>query len=127
MPISESDPRVFFAAERTLLAWLRTGLTIIALGFVVSRFGLFVQLFATQSRGSSPAAHSSLSAALGIAFVIAGTLAIVVAAVQHRRFVATLPQADLPRDYSRTFALVLSLLVGLLGMGLAAYLLVTQP
>ncbi len=127
MPKSDSDPRVFFAAERTLLAWLRTGLTIIALGFVVSRFGLFVQLLATQSQGSSPAVHSSLSAALGVAFVIAGTLAIVVASVQHRRFVATLPQADLPRDYSRAFALVLSLLVGVLGMVLAGYLLVTQP
>ncbi len=36
MPISDSDPRVFFAAERSLLAWLRTGLTIIALGFVIA-------------------------------------------------------------------------------------------
>ncbi|CDI01900.1 conserved hypothetical protein [Candidatus Competibacter denitrificans Run_A_D11] len=32
MLISDSDPRAFFAAERTLLAWLRTGLTIIAIG-----------------------------------------------------------------------------------------------
>ena len=127
MPISESDPRVFFAAERTLLAWLRTGLTIIALGFVVSRFGLFVQLLATQSQGASRAAHPFLSAALGVAFVIAGTLAIVVAAIQHRRFVATLPQADLPRAYSRAFALVLSILVAVLGMILAGYLLVAQP
>jgi putative membrane protein len=125
MPLSESDPRVFFAAERTLLAWLRTGLTIIALGFVVSRFGLFVQLLATQSHGLMPATRSSLSASLGVAFVIAGTLAIVLAAVQHRRFVATLPRADLPRGYSTVFALVLSLVVGALGMVLAGYLLVT--
>jgi len=127
MPISESDPRVFFAAERTLLAWLRTGLTIIALGFVVSRFGLFVQLLAAQSQGASPAARSLLPAALGVAFVIVGTLAIVVAAVQHQRFLATLPQADLPRAYSKAFAIVLSLLVGALGMVLAGYLLVAQP
>lgn len=127
MPVPESDPRVFFAAERTLLAWLRTGLTIMALGFVVSRFGLFVQLLATQSQGTLPAVHSSLSAALGVAFVIVGTLAIVVAAVQHQRFVATLPQTDLPRAYSRVFALLLSLLMGALGVILAGYLLVTQP
>lgn len=126
MPISESDPRVFFAAERTLLAWLRTGLTIMALGFVVSRFGLFVQLLATQSQGASPAARTSLSAGLGVAFVIVGALAIVVAAIQHQRFLATLPQADLPPSYSKAFALVLSMLVGALGMALAGYLIFAQ-
>ena len=46
-----SDPRVFFAAERTLLAWVRTGLTIMAFGFVVARFGLFLRLLATQQPG----------------------------------------------------------------------------
>ncbi|MDO9192925.1 MAG: DUF202 domain-containing protein [Undibacterium sp.] len=131
MPISESDPRVFFAAERTLLAWLRTGLSIIALGFVVSRFGLFLQLLGAQSQRQVPfsasVAHSSLSAALGVAFVTVGTLAIVISTIQHQRFIATLPQADLPRGYSRAFAFLLSLLMGILGLVLASYLLITQP
>ncbi|HAB15828.1 MAG TPA: hypothetical protein DCE44_05190, partial [Verrucomicrobiales bacterium] len=43
-----ADPRVFFAAERTLLAWIRTGLTIMGFGFVVARFGLFLRLFVAQ-------------------------------------------------------------------------------
>ena len=43
------DPRVFFAAERTLLAWVRTGLGVMALGFVVERFGLFLALVGLQS------------------------------------------------------------------------------
>jgi putative membrane protein len=121
--MSDSDPRVFFAAERTLLAWLRTGLTIIALGFVISRFGLFVQLLAIQSQGAIPTPPSALSAVLGVSFVMAGTLAIVIASIQHQRFVATLSQADLPRAYSRGFAIVLSLAIGVLGTVLAAYLL----
>jgi len=126
MPISESDPRVFFAAERTLLAWLRTGLTIIALGFVVSRFGLFMRLLTVQTQPSSPASHTLLSAMLGVAFVAVGSLAIVVAAIQHRRFVATLPQDDLPRTYSKAFALVLSLVVAALGIALAGYLMLAS-
>jgi uncharacterized membrane protein YidH (DUF202 family) len=37
------DPRVRFAAERTLLAWIRTGLALMGFGFVVARFGLFLR------------------------------------------------------------------------------------
>jgi len=126
MPISESDPRVFFAAERTLLAWLRTGLTIIALGFVVSRFGLLIRLLATEAQGAAPTTETFLAAGLGVTFVVVGALAIAVAAVQHQRFIATLPQSDLPPAYSRAFALVLSVFVSVLGLALAVYLLVSQ-
>ena len=43
-----NDPRVFFTAERTLLAWTRTSLTLMAFGFVVERFGLFIQMLLPQ-------------------------------------------------------------------------------
>lgn len=122
MPISDSDPRVFFAAERTLLAWLRTGLTIIALGFVVARFGLFVQLITLQLQGPAAVTHAHLAAGLGIAAVIVGSVAIVAAAVQHSRFIATLPAIDLPPAYSRFFALALSFVVAAMGIGVAGYL-----
>jgi putative membrane protein len=122
MPISQSDPRVFFAAERTLLAWLRTGLTIMGLGFVVARFGLFLQLLSAQTHDTPAPLHHYASSALGIAFVLAGTLSIAVSALQHRRFVATLASVDLPPAYSRMFALALSLSVAGLGAALAVYL-----
>jgi putative membrane protein len=125
MAISDSDPRVFFAAERTLLAWLRTGLTIIAIGFVVARFGLFVRLMSLQVQPQQ-LSSTSLSAELGIAFVIVGSLSIFIAAIQHSRFIATLTFSDLPPKYSRKIAIVLSLLVATLGIVLAVYLLFTS-
>jgi putative membrane protein len=121
MPIADNDPRVFFAAERTLLAWLRTGLTIIAIGVVLARFGLFLELLAVQVPAAARAGTAG-SAVFGVAFVLVGAFAIVAAVVQHRRFVATLPAVDMPPQYSRGFAIALSLAVALLGFALAAWL-----
>ena len=118
----DHDPRVFFAAERTLLAWLRTGLTIIALGFVISRFGLFVKLVALESPALAHNVSSPLSSALGIAFVIIGSLAIGTAAIQHQRFYDTLADTQLPVIYSSKIAFILSITIAMLGLGLAAYL-----
>jgi putative membrane protein len=122
MPLSDSDPRVFFAAERTLLAWVRTGITIMALGFVISRFGLFVQLLTLQSSNSQIPKDETLSALIGVLFVLIGGFAIFLASIQHQRFVNSLPSSDLPASYSKRFTVSLSTIIGLLGVALAGYL-----
>ena len=43
MTSQDRDPRIYFAAERTFLAWIRTGLALMGFGFVVARFGLFLR------------------------------------------------------------------------------------
>ncbi|PCI54512.1 MAG: hypothetical protein COB34_07710 [Methylophilaceae bacterium] len=123
--MEQSDPRVFFAAERTLLAWLRTGLTIIGLGFVISRFGLFIQLLGMQPQLSAQHANALSTTILGISFVVMGSLVIATAAIQHKRFVRSLTLQQLPAAYSYTLAFAMSMFVAMLGMTLAAYLWVT--
>ncbi len=120
-----SDPRVFFAAERTLLAWIRTGLTIMGFGFVVARFGLFLTLLAAQHVPSStPVASSYFSSAIGIALVLLGAGSMIFAAIQHRRLVLALPVADLPPFHNRAFPILLAFILGALGLLLAIYLVV---
>ncbi len=122
MATPASDPRVFFAAERTLLAWLRTGTAIVGLGFVVSRFGVFLQVVAAQDPDRVLRAGPIPSAVIGLLFVLCGAAAMTVATVQHGRFIATLPAHDRPARYGRGWALFLSGLVSIASFLLAAYL-----
>ena len=104
------DPRVFFASERTLLAWLRTGIAIVGVGFLVSRFGLFVHLMAVQSGIGRFGVTSGSSHLIGVVFVILGALSMVAATVQHGRFIRTLPETDRPAAYSRAWAVAIAVL-----------------
>jgi putative membrane protein len=58
------------ANERTYLAWIRTGVTIIALGFVVAKFGLIVK----EINPSAPETSFHFSSYIGIALVVSGGL-----------------------------------------------------
>jgi putative membrane protein len=120
-----NDPRVFFAAERTLLAWVRTGITVMALGFVVERFGLFVSLVAHSSGQAVQALHTTASSVIGTLLVVVGAAVIVFASVQHARFVRTLPADDLPPSYRVGWAIGFSLAFAALGGALALYLALT--
>jgi len=120
------DPRVFFAAERTLLAWVRTGLTIMAFGFVVARFGLFLRLLAAQQAGSVSPVQSQhdVSGVVGIALVLVGTACMILGAIQHRSYVSTLPPADVPRTHDPIYPIMLSLFLAALGIVLAIFLMI---
>lgn len=89
-----SDPRVFFAAERTLLAWVRSGLTVIALGFVVARFGLFLRIMAQGAAG--PPSPRYMSVAIGVVLIVLGSGTIAGALYNFRAYVRTLPAEDVP-------------------------------
>jgi putative membrane protein len=117
----EPDPRVYFAAERTLLAWVRTGVTIIGLGFVVARFGLFLRLVNPAQPNDE---RMGFSALLGVAFAIAGGALTALAAVQFALFVRSMKPEELPRPRLTQYAsLALSLAVSSVGILLAVYLL----
>jgi putative membrane protein len=118
-----SDPRVFFAAERTLLAWVRSGLTVMALGFVVARFGLFLALLSGSAISPATPTHSHwASSALGIALVVLGAATVLGALQNHRAYVRSLPPQDCPALPLPWLTSLLALAVAIIGVALSLYL-----
>lgn len=74
------------ANDRTFLAWLRTGISVSGLGFVVAKFALFLQRLGPAK--SAP--HQGLSTAVGVALVLAGGALMVVGYAQHARVLRSL-------------------------------------
>jgi putative membrane protein len=67
--------RVHLANERTLLAWIRTGIALMALGFAIARFGLFLRQVAAAGNIHVPPAHFLGSTEVGAVLVLLGALA----------------------------------------------------
>lgn len=110
------------ANERTMLAWVRTGIGIIAFGFAVVKFSLFVRQISAVL-GKNLTKQHGYSAEIGIALVILGTLSILFAYIQYRH-----TGRQLDADEFHHSPLLIQLLVGLIflvGLALVVYLVMT--
>ena len=117
----QRDPRVYFAAERTLLAWVRSGVAIIGMGFVVSRFGLFLRLYGPDH---VHVPHLGLSSVLGSVLAIVGGVVTAVAAQQYRSFLRELLPEELPRTrLTAPVGVALAFVIAVVGVVLGVYLL----
>lgn len=114
-----NDPRVFFAAERTLLAWNRTALALMAFGFMIERFGLFLHELVHHDTG---AIQRSLSFWIGLAFIALGVLACAFAIAQYRKVLGTLKPGEIPEAYSTGVGVWVNAVVIVLGALLMGYL-----
>lgn len=117
----ECDPRVYFAAERTFLAWIRTGLALMGIGFAVSRFGLFLrELSLTETH---PLAPTGLSLWSGVALVALGVIVNIAATIRHIRVIHELGSGTWVPGRVSHGAVTLAVVLAGIGLGMAAYLL----
>jgi putative membrane protein len=113
--------RDHLANERTLLAWIRTSITIAGLGFVVSKFGILLR----EAGGKT--IHTTterIGAVVGVVLVLAGILT---SSLATMRFLQTRKDIDsgLVR-FSPTLDIVLAVVFGVTGIILAVYLIATS-
>jgi putative membrane protein len=108
------DPRVLFAAERTLMAWSRTAAGLMAFGFVIDR----TAMIAPRAGEADPA----YALWIGLGFIALGVALSVLSIVQYRRSVATLRPVEIPPGYWVNLTVYVSAFIGLLGLALALYL-----
>jgi uncharacterized protein (DUF302 family)/uncharacterized membrane protein YidH (DUF202 family) len=112
----------YLAAERTLLAWIRTGLALMGLGFVVARFGLFLQQLHV-AQPARAARSEGLSPWFGTALIAVGVLVNVIAGWHHTRLVRQLDRGETAHARSAVQVAAIAFFLALVGLGMAIYLL----
>ncbi len=101
--------RTRMAAQRNLMAWLRTALSMISFGFTIYKF---LQVFQAQSQ--VPVLYPDAARNFGLALIGIGTLALLVACVQHWKYVKKL-RADRPYN-PWDLTTIVAIVIGLFGL-----------
>jgi len=105
--------RTFLAFERSLMAWLRTSLAMISFGFTLAKFFEYLE----EQRGGPVVGHFGrtwASDTVGLAMITIGTVALVLAVIQHKRRVDALRVPGLLPQWN--LALTVAALVAVLGV-----------
>lgn len=109
------DPRVLFAAERTLLAWNRTSLALSAFGFMIERSGVLIRVL----RPDSVKTPELVTFIVGLAFILLGAFCAFYSALQYGAVLRTLTREEIPDGYRIRWGMTVNWLVAILASVLA--------
>jgi putative membrane protein len=119
--VKTPNPQVYLAVERTLLAWIRTGLAMMGFGFVVARFGLFLRTL-EEHQDVLPREHGGPSLWFGSGLILFGVLVHLLAGCQYVVSIGRLQRGEELRIVRSSTGIMLVTLLVCLGAAMTAYL-----
>jgi putative membrane protein len=119
--LAKGNASDYLAAERTFLAWIRTGLALMGFGFVVARFGLFLQQLRIVEPGFQARSYG-LSIWFGTALIVCGVFVDIFASWSHVRLVRELNRGETGFTRPSRAAIALASFLALVGIAMAVYL-----
>ena len=106
------------ANERTFLAWVRTAIAVMAYGFLVERFDLFMSAIASSSSRTLTFRPQGFANAVALAFILLGVAMVAIATIRFFRIAREIDREDVVHSAGSLFDLVLGALLLLLGLSL---------
>jgi uncharacterized membrane protein YidH (DUF202 family) len=123
---SFGDPKDHLANERTFLAWIRTSIGIMAFGFVIEKFALFIKQSAQffSHPGLLEKSTPNNPSYFGIFLIGIGAVIGILSFFNYRKNLRQIERGEY-EDFS-TLAIVVTALVALIGIFLIAYILIAD-
>ena len=113
----------YLANERTFLAWIRTSIAIISLGFVVAKFGVWLREFATRIDPNIQTHNQGASLWMGVAMMALGGVLSLLAIWRYHVVNMAIERGEVKAD--RALVLMVTLGVVLLALTMIIYMLLT--
>ncbi len=117
------DPRVYLAAERTFLAWVRTSLALMGFGFLIARFALLIRETGVMVPLPEQSHKPAISPWLGFTMICFGVAVCLVSALRYRRYIRALEAGTANPSVSTRTPLIMAAVLTLVGLFMAVHIL----